>query len=313
MPQDRPTDLILLGGFLGAGKTTLLNRLLGLITNRPIGVIVNEFGEHGIDGALVAPGHEPVELNGGQIFCSCLSPRLLEALIDMQERALPTVLVEASGLARPASLDSLLEQLGRLAPGAFRFRGLVTVVDADRYDTLARMAPVVEEQVSYASLILVNKADLVEEARIAQVEERVREINPGARVIRTVRCNVPWEAIPGAGAKVQRRAISACVQGWPMGRPQPLTLATAVRDRADAQRRCRESAALAMRIKGYVRCAAGGMLRVDAVGDQVHVSPADESEERVGLTIIPARNDGREQLAAIWSRNRGTTDTTGTP
>lgn len=265
-------------------------------------MIVNEFGEHGVDGSLVAPGHEPVELNGGQIFCSCLSPRLLETLVSMRERDLRIVLVEASGLARPAALASLLEQLERLVPGGYRFRGLMVVVDADRFDKLARMAPVVEEQVRHADALLVNKADLVDRERIEEVEAHVRQINPTAPMTRTVRCDVRWEAVPNGAHPDSTRGVD--VGGWPMGRPEPLHLEVTVRDREDAARRCRDSAGLALRIKGFARGGAG-LLRIDAVGDRVDVEVAELPDGRSGVTVIPATHDCRDRLLAIWQTSPG--------
>ncbi|MFW5777373.1 MAG: CobW family GTP-binding protein [Spirochaetota bacterium] len=297
MHDREPSELIFVAGFLGAGKTTLVNRLLTLIDERPIGLIVNEFGEHGVDGALVTPGYEPVELNGGQIFCACLSPKLLESLADMHRRELPIVVVEASGLARPAVLTSLLDQLEHLLPGAYRFRGMMTVVDAARIEKLAAMAPVVDEQIRHANTVLVNKVDLVDEASVARIEARIRDLNPDAAIGRTIRCEITAEAIPSVGAV---HAIGQDPDDWPRGRPQPFSLLVEVGDPEEAQERCRRSASLAMRIKGFVLSRTGPLV-VDAVGDQVRVEPAKPERARPCITVIPVSSEAAEELRSIWS------------
>lgn len=175
-----------IGGFLGSGKTTLVNHLTGH-PERRFGVIVNEFGALGVDGALIEQVEEEsvTELRNG---CLCCFGRddLLRALVRLaaRERAPEYLLIELSGLADPAPVLQTL--LGPEVRAVFDIDGLVTVVDAAHFGRTLRQNPEAALQLAYASVIVVNKADLVDERTLQEVTAAARQLNPLASVI-TVR------------------------------------------------------------------------------------------------------------------------------
>lgn len=296
----RPLHFI--SGFLGAGKTTLLNAMLGLLSGRRIGVIVNEFGDIGVDSTLVRGGEAMLELLGGQIFCSCLSGSFLEALARLSARDIEAALVETSGLARPASLSSMLDGIRRIGPGAYDYHGMITVVDAVRFSRLAAVAPAVEEQVRFAQVLLLNKVDLVGDEAAAAVEARLHALNPDAAIHRTVRCQVdasilgPWRAGCG-GAETDA--------GWGrLGRPVALTLTT----EATASRQAVAAFLGALgprllRAKGFVRLTEGAS-RIDAVEGDFRFEPATAPRDAGALTLIVAPAPGVESLVQdAWTRS----------
>jgi G3E family GTPase len=190
------TDMWILGGFLGAGKTTLLNDLLrGAATGEQpgaeagrIGVVVNDFGSVGVDAALLegATEDEVVELNGGQIFCACLSGSFVQAIARLAAHGVDTLLVESSGLAKPRPLRDIVDAAVEAVSKAGRrldYRGFVAVVDAPRFLKLERVVNAVPEQVVFADLLVVGKTDLVDTERVTAVVQRLRELNPRAAIV----------------------------------------------------------------------------------------------------------------------------------
>jgi G3E family GTPase len=186
-----------LTGFLGSGKTTLLNRILSEQHGRRIAVIENEFGEVGVDDALVLDAEEEVfEMNNGCICCTVRGDliRILGALMRRKDR-FDAIIIETTGLADPAPVaqtffmdDALRAQL--------RLDAIITVVDAKHIlSHLDEVKPDgVEnesvEQIAFADRIVLNKQDLVDPAQVAEVTRRIRGINAAATVLPAVRCDV---------------------------------------------------------------------------------------------------------------------------
>ncbi|WP_342238904.1 CobW family GTP-binding protein [Inquilinus sp. OTU3971] len=191
----------LLTGTLGAGKTTLLNRILSEAHGRRYAVIVNEFGEIGIDGDLVVGVDEEVfALNNGCLCCSVRGD-LIRIIGGLMKRAgsFDRILVETTGLADPAPVAQTF-----LVDDEVRERtaldSIVTVVDARNIEARLADSDEAEEQVAFADTILVNKTDLADEAGLATVEARLRAINPVARLLRTRRCDADLGTVLDNGA-----------------------------------------------------------------------------------------------------------------
>jgi G3E family GTPase len=190
-----------LTGFLGAGKTTLLNRILSEQHGKRYAVIVNEFGELGIDGGLVVGADEELfELNNGCACCKVRGDllRVIGGLVKRRDR-FDGFLVECSGLADPAPVaqtffaDDLVRQRARLD-------SIVCVADARHLVSSMATSREAAEQVALADTILLNKTDLVDAAGLAEAEATVDRANPGARLLRSVRCEVPLDQILDRGA-----------------------------------------------------------------------------------------------------------------
>ena len=190
-----------LTGYLGAGKTTLLNRILSEPHGKKYAVIVNEFGEIGIDNDLVVGADEEVfEMNNGCICCTVRGDlvRILDGLMRRKGK-FDAVIVETTGLADPAPVAQTFfvdENVGRKT----RLDAVVTVADAKWLSERLKDAPEAKNQIAFADVILVNKTDLVTPAELDEVEARIRAINPYARLHRTQRAQIPLHEILGRNA-----------------------------------------------------------------------------------------------------------------
>ncbi|MGB7035502.1 MAG: GTP-binding protein [Xanthobacteraceae bacterium] len=190
-----------LTGYLGAGKTTLLNRILSEPHGKKYAVIVNEFGEIGIDNDLVVGADEEVfEMNNGCICCTVRGDlvRILDGLMRRKGK-FDAIIVETTGLADPAPVAQTFfidENVGRKT----RLDAVVTVADAKWLNERLKDAPEAKNQIAFADVILINKTDLVSSEELDDVEARIRGINPYATVHKTQRSQVPLDAVLGRNA-----------------------------------------------------------------------------------------------------------------
>jgi G3E family GTPase len=190
-----------LTGFLGAGKTTLLNRILHEAHGRRYAVIVNEYGELGIDGSLVVGADEEVhELNNGCVCCKVRGDliRVVSRLIQRKGR-FDGILIETSGLADPAPVvqtfffDDELRQHTRLD-------SVICVADARYLEARLKDSKEAVEQLAQADLVLINKTDLADAQAIAAAEAAVQRLNPSCDVLYTSQCGIALDEVLERGA-----------------------------------------------------------------------------------------------------------------
>ncbi|MCT0207449.1 GTP-binding protein [Synechococcus sp. CS-1332] len=189
----------ILTGFLGAGKTTLLNHILSNQEGVKTAVLVNEFGEIGIDNELiVATGDDMVELSNGCICCS-INGELLEAVYRVLERPEPVdyLVVETTGLADP--LPVAMTFLGSDLRDLTRLDSIITLVDAENFGPETLQGEVGRSQIVYGDMILLNKCDLVSEERLEALESELRAIKSEARILRSVKGAVPLPLLLSVG------------------------------------------------------------------------------------------------------------------
>jgi G3E family GTPase len=207
--MDAQVPVTVLTGYLGAGKTTLLNRILTESHGRKYAVVVNEFGELGVDNDLVVDADEEVfEMNNGCICCTVRGDliRILGGLMKRRQK-LDGIIIETTGLANPAPVaQTFFVDEGVRAKT--RLDAIVTVVDAKhlaaRLDDSAEAA----SQIAFADVIVLNKTDLVSEAELAEVERRIRTINRFARILPADHARVPITELLDQGAFDLKRAVA---------------------------------------------------------------------------------------------------------
>ncbi len=190
-----------LTGYLGAGKTTLLNRILSEPHGKRYAVIVNEFGEVGIDNDLIVSSNEEVfEMNNGCICCTVRGDliRIIDGLM-LRRNKFDAIVVETTGLADPAPVAQTFFVDDDVARRA-RLDSIVTVVDARHFLLRLQDSHEAEEQVAFADIILLNKTDLVDADELAAVESRIRSINRYAAVHHTDNCDVELTKVLDRGA-----------------------------------------------------------------------------------------------------------------
>jgi G3E family GTPase len=197
----------LITGYLGAGKTTLLNRILTHEHGKKIAVIVNEFGEVGIDHQLVIDADEEIfEMNNGCICCTVRGDliRIIGNLMRRRDK-FDYLVIETTGLADPAPViqtffvdDDVQAQT--------HLDAVVTVVDA-KHVLQHWAAEEVQEQIAFADVIALNKTDLVTPAELASLEQKIRAMTPLAHIYRTQQSDLPINQILGVEAFKLERAL----------------------------------------------------------------------------------------------------------
>lgn len=204
MQQIKPKQRIpvtVVTGFLGSGKTTLINHILKRQHGQKVAVIVNELGEIGIDGQLMIEEDQEqlVEFNNGCLCCTVRGD-LVRTLEDLTQRAeLDAVLIETTGIADPAPVASTFIVSEEIS-AKFSLDAFVTVVDAPNLKRNLIDSHEAQEQVAFADIILLNKTDLVSQEELTRIEQKLRLLNPLAKIHYTEFSAIALPLILGVGA-----------------------------------------------------------------------------------------------------------------
>ena len=280
--------LILLSGFLGAGKTTLMSNILDSFTDEKVGLIVNEFGETGVDGTLLARnGVKMAELNNGSIFCACLKASFLKSLIDMSGQDISYLFVEPSGLADPSEMGRILDGIAHLLHTEYDYRGVISVIDAETFPNLSRVLPALVRQVEYCSAAIINKADLVTSDQLKQVSNMITRINPNCEIIVTSYCDLDIRALAEklSQADIAPRDSTNTTGGKPYSlvlKPKGNVSVYKLREFIE-----KLSPEYAYRIKGFLPTQ-DGVIVVSAVGGIVNIETWSGDVPTLGLVVISA-------------------------
>ncbi len=300
--------VLLITGFLGSGKTSLLN---GLLQARPhtgpfreaegkLALVVNEFGDVGIDGDLLPDAMtRQIELKGGCICCR-LDEDLQKTLLELvsSQPDLSAIIIETTGIAEPLPISWTLA--GEALQEHMRLAAVITVVDALEHETHRPLSPALDAQVEYADLLVLSKRDLVDEAQAERVCQQVRLLNPSAPILAgSTAENISslWQALDDPQESLQ----SATSEAQQIERPRPEhhfhSVSLPIENTLDFEVLTEELESLGasyLRIKGIARV-------VDAsTGSQ---EPRMIAFHRVGARVSaePCRPELQTRLVAIGS------------
>jgi G3E family GTPase len=201
LPEAAQIPVTVLTGYLGAGKTTLLNRILSEKHGKKYAVVINEFGELGVDNDLVIDADEEVfEMNNGCICCTVRGDliRIVNQLVKRKGQ-LDGIIIETTGLADPSPVAQTFFMDDQVKSRS-RLDAVITVVDAKHLLARLEDSHEAEEQVAFADVIVLNKTDLVTPEELTVVESRIRSINRSARILHAEKANVPLSELLDRGS-----------------------------------------------------------------------------------------------------------------
>jgi len=301
-----------LTGFLGAGKTTLLNHILTAEHGRKYAVVINEFGELGVDNDLVVDADEEVfEMNNGCICCTVRGDliRILGSLLKRRTK-FDGIIVETTGLADPAPVAQTFFVDENLREKA-KLDAVVTVVDA--YNVLATLEESHEavNQIAFADVVILNKTDLVDAAQREGIEAKIRSINVSARIVPVQRGAVALADVIDQGGFDLQRALATMpdfLENSEHSHEEGVTsISLTVNAPVDAGRFqawigavLQEQGGDILRSKGILNYAGEtrrfAFQAVHMMADGDFIGPWKEGEERVSRLVLIGRNLNRPQL-----------------
>lgn len=278
-------DIIMLTGFLGAGKTTLLQTLLTAYKDKKVGVIVNEFGEINIDARLVeSEGMQMAELSNGSIFCACIKDKFVDSLIKMSIKDLDYLFIEASGLADPSNMGAILDGIKHKTLNELKLTASLCVIDAAHFLGLVGMLSALGNQIAYANAVVVNKADLVDEATLLKISDKIQELNPGVGTFVTSYCKLNLDEVM-VQLKETRKPSGETTNTY-SSRPSTIILRCQETLSLDALKQfLAEIAPSSYRIKGFAETDKG-IVEISAVVEDININDWPEAIKQTEIVVI---------------------------
>jgi G3E family GTPase len=191
-------DVFLITGFLGSGKTTLLNNMMNYFPkDKKIMILMNEFGDVGIDGTLIqSEDLNIIEINKGSIFCACVKTDFIKGLIEIYQNCVPDVLLmESTGVADPSDIKRDLAL--PIFRGAYRFREQICVIDASNFREVYQVFASIEKQIKSSTGFIINKIDLVSAEEIERIKLIISDLHPSPSFYLTAYAKMDFEDVFG--------------------------------------------------------------------------------------------------------------------
>ncbi len=192
------TDVFLITGFLGSGKTTFLNRVIASFPrDRKLMILMNEFGEVGIDGTLIeGEDLDILEISKGSIFCVCVKTDFIKGMHEIAQKIQPDVLlIESTGVANPTDLKRDLKL--PFFQDRFHLLEQFCIVDAANFEEAYETFSSVEKQIASSTVFIINKTDLASPGQVDRIKELISRHNPSPRFFQTTYADIPLEIFFG--------------------------------------------------------------------------------------------------------------------
>ena len=270
------TKLYVLTGFLGSGKTTLLLNILKALKGRRVGVIQNEFGKLSIDGDILRNDDiQMVEITRGSIFCSCLKLSFVSALSEMAQQGFEYLFVESSGLGDPSNVEEILNAAEIASGKKFDFGGVLCMVDALHFLQQVEDEETVNRQLKHCHLAAITKRDLVDDATIQTITDKIRAINPICRLEESCMGNLPLDFLQEDLLLYQWAEGEESIN---LKENKPKTLFLNFEDEVEKEALVSFFQPIIpsiYRSKGFFRIKGEGWMQVDLVGSQIDFKPCD--------------------------------------
>ncbi|MGN0999814.1 MAG: CobW family GTP-binding protein [Faecousia sp.] len=284
--------LYLITGFLGAGKTTFLRQFLSLFPSEKIRLIINEFGQEGIDGTLLSDLDAVMrEISGGSVFCACRMDQFETAL--QQCGTEDTILVEASGLSDPTGVRRLFAQTDRFPH--IQYMGAVCLVDAVRFPKVYATARSAVRQLAASDVVLLNKADRATARQLAHTRELIRGQRPDIPILET-----SFGQVPSHFLEILRESQNGDSASQPLlndvsTKRMTVRLNSQI-SAYELEMFIRMFAENTFRVKGFIQTRDQGTVLVDCVGNVVSVTPADLDVSPGKLGVLTILSGGKMPL-----------------
>jgi G3E family GTPase len=290
------TDIYLITGFLGAGKTTLMKNLLQVFNCGKTAVIVNEFGQEGVDGAVLEKeGMVIEEIVDGSIFCVCRSDKFIDTILKTEKLDVDYLIVESSGLADPFGMQEVMGIVNKLSPDKFHYSGSICVVDSKNFSRVCGLAPAAKQQVLGADLIFINKTDISNPAEIKEVEDILQSLNIHAEIVKT-----SFSKIPDVEQIHALQWRQPDMKGVLLKKTIGISKFTLKFDSIPVSQLTdwlKEWAGKTYRVKGFC-----DQYYIQAVQDDVNVSEfQDEKKENFLVVLAPANDALKEEIINSWN------------
>lgn len=278
-------NLILITGFLGSGKTTFLSNLLKEFSNEKIGVIMNEFGEKGIDRNLIRKDNfDMIELNNGSIFCACIKDNFIQAIVEFTKHDINYLFIESSGLADPSNMENILDITKKLSDKEINYLGAICIIDALYFLKQYKLLPALSRQVQYSDAVMINKTDLQTKDNINKIELEIKKLNVNTAVYKTSFCSIKIKEII-SNLQHLNTGFSETTNTRET-RPKSIIISIKENIKKEDFIKFLESICLdTYRIKGFVKTV-DGTYEVSVVGNQINLNPWSNKVKNTEVVII---------------------------
>lgn len=293
-------DIVVINGFLGSGKTSAISYILESNPLIKFALLINEFGEHDIDGKQLAKLNDRmVSINNGSIFCSCKSDKFVENMLELCQLDIDAIIIESSGFSNPASLLKLLDFIKRKSQGVdINIRNIITIICPLQYDKLIGNSTSYFNQVSISDVIVVNKIDLVNDDDITRMSKRIKDVNNEANIVKTEFGRFTYKLLT---ARDESRKLQPELLNSKDLSQQKITIELNRKiKKVDLVCSLEESSIYCLRVKGFISCVEGDFL-VQVASGQVSLTVSEISDNKL-VILYSSSESNRNAIINVFKK-----------